>query len=128
MSNYPDDADGEVLAQLAEHGIDMTQPLQLEFMIAADGDESAEAIRQALKKKGYDATIEYDEGEPDEEGNVDADDEEFGPSWTVYVHRRMVPDYDAIIKIQQDLDAVAEPLGGYSDGWGAMLGEEPEEA
>ena len=121
MTNYPADADGEVLAQLAEHGIDMTQPLDLEFIVAVEDETSAEAIRQALAKKGYDARVEYDEGEPDEDGNIDADDEEFGPSWTIYVNRRVIPDYDEIVRIQQDLDAIAEPLGGYSDGWGAML-------
>lgn len=127
MPNYPQDDDGEVLAQLEEMGVDMTQPLSLEFMIAADGDDSAEAIRQALQKKGYDARIEHDEGEPDEDGNIDPDDEEFGPSWTVYVNRQMVPKYEEIVRIQKDLDAIAEPLGGYADGWGAMLDGDSDE-
>ena len=127
MTNYPDDADGEVLAQLAEHGVDLSQPLELEFVVAADDEASAEAIRQALLKAGYAARAEYDEGEPDEEGNIDPDDEEFGPSWTVYVDRRMVPDYNEIVRIQGELDAIAQPHGGFADGWGAMLEGNPEE-
>jgi hypothetical protein len=127
MPNYPQDEDGEVLAQLEEMGVDLNQPLDLEFMVAAEGADAAEAIRAALAKKKYDVAVVYDEGEPDSEGEIEEDDEEFGPSWTVYVKRRMVPKYDEIVRIQKDLDATAEPLGGFADGWGAMLGEEPEE-
>jgi hypothetical protein len=125
MPNFPDDADGEVLAQLEEMGVDLTQPLKLEFTIAADGEESAEAIRAALEKKQYVAETYYDEGEP---GEVDEDGEEFGPSWSVYVKRQMVPEYDEIIRIQQELDAIAEPLGGFADGWGVLLTPGPGEA
>ena len=122
MSNYPQDEDGEVLAQLEGMGIDMTQPLNLEFSIAADGEESANAIGAALTQKKYDVEVVYDEGEPIEGGEIEEDDEEFGPSWSVYVKRRMVPDYNEIMRIQKDLDATAKPLGGVADGWGAMLG------
>jgi len=127
MSNYPQDEDGDLLAQLEEMGVDMTQPLDLEFMVAADGADAAEAIRTALANKKYDVEVVFDEGEPGETGDIDEDEDAYGPSWTVYVKRRMVPDYNEIIRIQQDLDATAEPLGGFADGWGAMLGEGPEE-
>lgn len=29
----------------------------------------------------------------------------------------MVPDYDAIVAAQEELDAIARPLGAYVDGW-----------
>lgn len=126
MTEYPDDADGSVLADLAAAGIDMTQPLDIEFPVAAPNEEAANAIASALIAAGYDAQVEYDDGEPDDEFEED-EDEEFVPGWDVYVSTQMVPDYDEIIRIQADLSRIANPLGGMSDGWGVMLDSEIEE-
>ncbi|MCA9162660.1 MAG: ribonuclease E inhibitor RraB [Pirellulaceae bacterium] len=121
MTTYPDDADGAVLASLAAHGVDMSAPLVIEFAVAAPDEASAHSIGQALAEAGYDAEVEYDEGEPDEDGMLDEEDEEFGPSWTVYVDIEMVPEYDELMRIQAELDRIARPLGGNSDGWGVTL-------
>ncbi|MCB9662033.1 MAG: ribonuclease E inhibitor RraB [Sandaracinaceae bacterium] len=121
MTSYPDDDDGAVLAALAADGVDMSQPLVIDFPVAVPDRSSAEAVSQALARAGYDCEIVFDEGEPDESGEVDPDDEEFGPSWAVYARVEMVPAYDEIMRIQADLDRLAGPLGGNSDGWGVML-------
>ena len=127
MPAYPDDADGAVLAQLAEAGVDMSQPLQIEFVVAVPNEASATAVQKALSDARYEASIEYDEGEPDEDGVIDPDDEEFGPCWTVYVNTQMVPDYDEIVRVQADLDRLSKVHDGYSDGWGVMLDEASDE-
>lgn len=121
MANFPKDADGEALARLAAQGADLSQPLVLEFAVLASDERSALAIKEALAQRGYQAVIDYDEGEPDEEGEVDAEDEEFGPSWTVFTEITMVPTYEAVMRIQSEFVLIAGPLGGRSDGWGAML-------
>jgi hypothetical protein len=121
MSTYPDDEDGAVLADLAERGLDMTQPLAIDFFVAAPDEAAAEAIAQALGHRKYEVQIVYDEGEPDEDGNIDPDDDEFGPSWTVYVNKQMVPEYSEIVRIKKELDVIAQPLGGHADGWGVMV-------
>lgn len=121
MTTYPDDADGAVLARLAAQGVDMARPLSIEFAVAAPDEAAANAIDETLTSAGYETQIEYDEGEPDEDGEIDADDEEFGPSWTVYANVTMVPQYEEIVRIQADLDRLAGPHGGNSDGWGVML-------
>src|SRR5690606_26222282 len=114
-----------VLAELAAQGVDMTQPVLIEFAVAAPDDASATAIGEALTKAGYDSQVEYDAGEPDEDGEFDLDDEEddeeFGPSWTVFANVTMVPEYNEIMRIQADLDRLALPHGGQSDGWGVMI-------
>jgi regulator of RNase E activity RraB len=127
MSKYPDDADGSVLADLEASGIDMSAPLQFEFPVAVPDEESAEKTYAAMVAAGYDSVIEFDEGEPDEDGEIDPDDDEFGPCWTVYANVVMVPNYDELIRIQADLDRIAEPFGGASDGWGALVGDEGED-
>jgi hypothetical protein len=136
MTDYPEDADGALLAELEAQGVDMTQPLLIEFAVAAPDEAAATAISEALAGAGYESEIDYDDGEPledesDEPGAFDPDsaadfDEEFGPSWTVYALVELVPDYDEILRIQEELDSLAEPLGGATDGWGVML-EGPEE-
>ena len=126
MTTYPDDADGAVLADLAAQGVDMTQPLIIEFHVAVPDEASAKNAAAAMTKAGYVSQIEYDEGEPDFDPEAD-DAEEFGPSWTVYANVRMIPEYNEIMRIQAELDQFARPLGGKSDGWGVMLDDDAEE-
>jgi hypothetical protein len=121
MTAYPDDEDGAVLAELATQGVDMSQPVQIEFPVAVPDEASANNTLQAMTQAGYDSHIEYDEGEPDEDGEIDPDDEEFDPSWTVFADVRMIPEYTEIMRIQAELDRIARPYGGRSDGWGVML-------
>jgi hypothetical protein len=35
---------------------------------------------------------------------------------------QMIPEYNEIMRFQADLDRLARPFGGKSDGWGVMLG------
>lgn len=121
MTTYPDDADGAVLADLAAQGVDMSQPLLIEFPVAVPDEASAKNSLQAMTKAGYDARIEYDVGELDYDPAMD-DEGEFGPSWMVYADIRMIPEYHEIMRIQAELDRIARPFGGQSDGWGVMFG------
>ena len=127
MTTYPDDADGTVLADLAAQGVDMSKPLLIEFAVAVLDEASADGSLKAMMKAGYASRIEYDEGEPDYDPEVD-DEDEFGPSWTVYADIRMIPEYNEIMRIQAELDRVARPCGGKSDGWGVMLAGDAEES
>jgi hypothetical protein len=126
MTTFPDDADNAVLANLARHGIDLTQPLSIEFPIAVPNETSANNAAAAMTKAGYEAQIEYDGGEPDFDPNTD-DANEFGPSWTVYANVQLIPEYNEIIRIQTELDQIVQPWGGKSDGWGVMLGRVAQE-
>jgi len=127
MTTYPDDADGAVLADLAAQGVDMSQPLPIEFPVAVPDEASAHKTLKAMTDAGYESHIEYDEGEPDDDGEIDPDDDEFGPSWTVFANVRMVPEYNEIVRIQAELDRLARPYGGNSDGWGVMVGGDAED-
>ncbi len=126
MTEFPDDADGAVLAELASHGIDLSQPLLIEFPVAVADEATAAIVSKAIAEEGYDYEVEYDEGEPNADGIIDPDDEEYGSTWTVYASVRMIPEYDEIIRIQEDLDRIARPLGGFSDGWGVLMDDDIE--
>lgn len=104
----------------------MTLLRKIEFAVAVPDEDTAEVVSLALRRNDYGVEIYYDEGEPDETGCI-PDTGEFAPSWTVCTEINMVPDYERIIEIQADLDRIAIPLGGESDGWGT-LSESNEEA
>ena len=120
METYPADEDGEVLSMLARRGVDMTKPLRIEFEVFAPNASAAETIVERLTEAGYQPRIEHDEGEPHDETNPD-EVEEFGPSWTVVVDKVMTPAHAEIVRIQQDLERISVPHGGYSDGWGVLI-------
>ncbi len=146
MPDFPDDPDGHILARLAEHGVDMTLPMLIEFSIAVPDGRAAVSVEAALSGQGYDIELDYDageaedhDGEPrfagrteDTESDTDEEDsndiqEADGSSWTVYVTRRMIPAYADIMRFQQELTESASPFGGYCDGWGAMLDDDDVE-
>jgi len=110
--SYPDDADGDVLSAMAESGVDMTQPLTIEFVIDLPSEQHAKALEQDLSKAGHPAVAEFEDGEP-EEG--------IEPGWVVMVELQMVPDYQRIMELQEELNRAAEAHGGQVDGWGAMI-------
>lgn len=126
MTTYPDDADGAVLSDLAAEGVDMTKALTIEFFVAVPNEASAMKVAAAMGEAGYEAQIVYDEGEPDFDPETD-DENEFGPSWTVYANVHMVPEYNEVMRIQSELDQITRPLGGKSDGWGVMFGRDAKE-
>ena len=111
-TSYPEDADGDVLKAMAESGVDMTQPLTIEFVIDTPGEQHAKAIEADMTAAGHPATAEYEEGDA-EEG--------IEPGWVVMVELQMVPDYQSIITLQGKLTSLAEAHGGQVDGWGAMV-------
>jgi len=121
MTKFPDDDDGVALAGIEARGIDMTKPIKIEFAIDVPDEPVAGAVSKALVENGYHTETLYDEGEPDENGVINPDDEEFGPAWTVYVHLEMIPRYEDVIRVQADLDRIVDPLGGKSDGWGTLI-------
>lgn len=131
MTDFPDDADGMALEALAAHGVDLSQPLMMEFAVAVPDEASANNTQKALIQAGYDCDIEYDDGEPDDEDEEEEEDledeEEFGPSWTVIASVQMVPEHGEIVRIQAELNRLAQPFGGEIDGWGVLLDGEPEE-
>ncbi len=111
---YHDDLDGQVLRSIAEDGNDMTKPMEVEFHVAAQSEEVADAIADAAEQLGYEPHVFFDDGEDAEE------DEEIIDQWTCTCVKVMLLQYDAIMAAQAELDELAKPLGGYADGWGTF--------
>ena len=112
---FPDDEDGAVLASLAEAGVDLSKPIEVEFVVDAPDEQAAAAVAAAVREAGYDCQVEYDEGEED-----DDEEDDFGPSWAVYVPMEIVAEHAHIVALQRTFTQLAEPHGGACDGWGAL--------
>ena len=104
-SLYPDDSDGEALRRIESAGSNMSEPMPVDFFVAAPHAEAAASISSLAIRRGYAARADFDE-----ESN----------SWTVVCSKRMIPTYDAIVDAQAELDALSQPHSGMSDGWGTL--------
>lgn len=111
MIDYPNDADGDVLRGLAAEGVDLTQPRLLEFYCYAASSAIAEDICARLTALGFKC-------------HIFEDDEQEAPDDTrlsVYAERVMVPSYDAVIRVQNELNAVLSEFDTCCDGWGTLF-------
>ncbi len=138
------DFDADALRTLAEGGSDMTKPMPIDFAVAAPNEQAARAIAQAATALGYVVSVSPDEDEDeDETEDEDEDDappedededetedetededgeetEDDGVAWTCNCRRSLVATFETIRAAQLELNALAEPHGGYADGWGTF--------
>lgn len=119
--NFPNDDDGALLQMLAENGVNLSAPMDLEFGVHCPDETSALQIEQVLQAAGYKAHALYDEGDLDEGEAMTDENEESWPYWAVVAFINMVPAYDEIVRIQAHLQELSHSLGGESDGWGAVI-------
>lgn len=119
--NFPDDNDGGLLQMLAEHGVDLTVPMDLEFGVQCPDEAAALQIEALLQGAGYTAHALYDQGDLEDGEAMTEENRDAWPYWAVVAFIKMVPEYDEIVRIQAHLHSLAAPLGGESDGWGAVI-------
>jgi hypothetical protein len=105
---FPTDANGEVLRIMAKGGDDLSRARPIEFAVVVPDQAAAERLTAALA--GRDLAIRTAELEESLEGCT----------WEVLVSRDMVPTHGGITEFEAELAALAEPLGGWNDGWGCM--------
>ncbi len=103
---FPNDADGDALRSLYNDGVNFKKPQLVEFFVAVPDFATGEKIAQALKVEGYNCLIDQDD-ETDE--------------WSCSFSKKMLLQYQEIVKLQNKLDQITKPLGGFSDGWGVFV-------
>jgi len=101
----PNDADGDAMRRVIEHGSDLSRPMEVDFHIAAPNEEAARKIAAAASMQTF-------------ETKCSADVE--GGKWTCSCSRIMLLVYDDLLRIQKVLDLLSQPFGGYVDGWGTF--------
>jgi hypothetical protein len=103
---FPNDADGDALRSLQKDGLDLKKPHSVEFFIAVPDRQTGEKLSQVLKGEGFNCFLDQDD-ETDE--------------WACSCSKRMLLNYSELIKIQNKLDTISKPHGGFSDGWGVFV-------
>jgi hypothetical protein len=104
-NDIPHDADGDAIRRVLSLGADVSRPMKIDFQIAAPSEDAGKRIAVAATAKRYDASLSRDK--------------ETG-AWTCSCSRTMLLGYGALMLAQEELDALSEPHGGYSDGWGTF--------
>ena len=104
---FPDDDNGQMLAAMAEAGIDLTQSLEVDFFLVFDDQRDAESALEALSQTDF-------------QGELELNFEEESTQWEVIVCLHMVPEYAALVAKEVELNTFAKEFDGISDGWGVM--------
>ena len=102
---FPNDDTGQVLAEMHAAGVDLTIVHPVVFFQLFEQKEQAEAMAELLKEKAPDMQLSI---HPDETPNV----------WDLDCTINMLPDYDAIVAQEAQLEQIAAKFNGYNDGWG----------
>jgi regulator of RNase E activity RraB len=107
---YPNDADGDALRRVSASGSNMSEPMDVDFQIAAPDEESAVSVAKEAAKLGYGTKV-YMDTEECEEGDY---------AWTCECTKSIVLTYDAVTEIQSHLDEIAGRFDACVDGWGTF--------
>lgn len=104
---FPDDDNGQLLAEMAEAGIDLAVMHSVDFFILFEQKEQAQNFIKA---------IEADELAPKTQLQQCKDT----GVWEVLTTVEMVPEHSILSTTEQYLESIANGHEGYGDGWGIM--------
>ncbi|WP_286264483.1 ribonuclease E inhibitor RraB [Thalassotalea atypica] len=102
---FPNDETGQVLAEMADAGIDLTVIHDVVFFHLFENKADAEAMLAHLTDTAPDMVVTL---QPDETPNV----------WDVDCKVKMTPSYDGIVAQEAEFEQLAQKFKGYNDGWG----------
>ncbi|ALH95384.1 ribonuclease E inhibitor RraB [Acinetobacter equi] len=102
---FPDDDNGNVLWQMYEDGDDLTEAHEIEFSLAFQSQENAEACALSLLKEEQKITLFQDEDTNE---------------WFITIYVYMEPDYSDIVDLEDWFTKIATQYHGEYDGWGCM--------
>ncbi len=103
--NFPNDETGQVLAEMHQAGIDLSQPHDVVFFHLFEQQSQAKAMAAHIKEHLPSVTCNL---HPDETPNV----------WDLDCTLVMTPTHQAIVQQEAAFEKVAATFSGYNDGWG----------
>ncbi|MFC3032205.1 ribonuclease E inhibitor RraB [Pseudoalteromonas fenneropenaei] len=104
---FPNDDNGQLLAEMAAEGIDLTQVHPVDFFILFEQKPQAEAFIKHMQS---------DELAPQMILQKCPDT----GVWEVKTTVAMVPEHTLLGQTEQYLESIADGHDGYGDGWGIM--------
>jgi hypothetical protein len=106
-SEFPDDANGDVLRRMRAGGDDLSKAREIDFQVVFPDEIAASAFAALFQAKGYKAIVTHAEVAK-------------GLPWDTQVMKHTLPSYSAITAFEAELEHAALPLGGRNDGWGCL--------
>jgi hypothetical protein len=103
--NYPNDETGQVLAEMQQAGIDLSQSYKVVFFHLFEQENQAKLMADYIQANHPEMIIEL---HPDETPNV----------WDLDISLTMVPSHAAISAQETAFEKLASKFSGYNDGWG----------
>lgn len=103
---FPDDGNGDMLRALMDAGIDLSQPLAIDFYLVFKNKDQAEKAMAALVASELQDEVELHFNDLEQ--------------WELIVSQTMVPEHAAVTAREVELDKFAKKFGGHNDGWGVM--------
>lgn len=103
---FPDDGNGDMLRALMDAGIDLSQPLAIDFYLVFKNKDQAEKAMAALVASELQGDVELHFNDLEQ--------------WELIVSQTMVPEHAAVTAREAELDKFAKKFGGHNDGWGVM--------
>jgi hypothetical protein len=108
-----DDATRAALERIALDGSDLNRPLDMDFFVAVPDAAAGAVVAARAVSLGFATNVEQD---------VESGE------WTCYCTLRLVPAFDAVVAIEEQLDALAHDVGGHADGFGTFGNADPTHA
>ncbi|MCP4984809.1 MAG: ribonuclease E inhibitor RraB [Colwellia sp.] len=103
--NFPDDETGQVLAEMHQAGIDLSQPHDVVFFHLFEQESQAQAMAAHIQAHMPEVTCNL---HPDETPNV----------WDLDCTVVMTPSHEAVMSQEEAFEKIANKFSGYNDGWG----------
>ncbi len=103
---FPVDGNGDMLRALMDAGIDLSQPLAIDFYLVFKNKDQAEKAMAALVASELQGEVELHFNDLEQ--------------WELIVSQTMVPEHAAITTREVELDKFAKKFSGHNDGWGVM--------
>lgn len=101
------DENFEVLEGIAARGTDLSVPRLIDFAHVFFSEPEALRFKDAAEKAGYQASMQKVESEE---------------LWDVIASSKIVPSFDDVTRLEEELDCLARSFGGQADGWGFLEG------
>lgn len=106
---WPDDVDGDVLRQMEEGGFDFSVATDIDFNIDFETWPPSVQFMTELAAHYPDAEVV----------DPDGDDDDDGDGYVRVVVRDFLT-YELVMRVQEQLSALAAPYGGVCESWGAF--------
>lgn len=95
----------QALERIEADGSDLSRPIEMDFFVSVPSAESGEQVAAEARKIGFETSVEQDQDSGE---------------WTCYCTKTILATVNTVFEIEEALDDLAEPFGGYSDGFGTF--------